>query len=53
MGRKRKYITEEEKQQANKDKYMRYYWKNCKKVKRKNLKRYYENKRNLQNNQPS
>jgi hypothetical protein len=51
MGRKKIYKTEEEKQQANKEKYMRYYWKNCDKIKKKNLKRYYENKRNIQDNQ--
>ena len=45
MGRKRKYITEEEKQQANKDKYMRYYWKNVEKIKKKNLNRYYVKKK--------
>jgi hypothetical protein len=46
MGRKKKYLTDNEKQQANKDKYMRYYWKNKEKIKLKNLKRYYENKNN-------
>jgi len=45
MGRKRKYFTKEEKIQANKDKYMRYYWRNQEEIKRKNLKRYYEQKR--------
>ena len=44
MGRHKKYNTEEEKQQANKDKYMRYYWRNVEKIKKKNLKRYYERK---------
>ena len=43
MGRKRKYNTKEEKHQADKEKYMRYYWKNAKKIKKKNLKRYYDN----------
>ena len=46
MGRKKKYITNEEKQQANKDKYMRYYWKNAKKIRKKNLERYYAKKIN-------
>jgi len=50
MGRKLKYKTEEEKRQANRDKFMRFYWKNSDKIKKQNLKRYYENKRNLQNN---
>ena len=49
MGRKLKYKTEEEKRQANRDKFMRHYWKNQEKIKKKNLKRYHENKRNIQN----
>jgi hypothetical protein len=49
MGRKRKYNTEEEKLQANRDKYMRYYWRNVDKIRKQKLKEYYENKRNLQN----
>jgi hypothetical protein len=44
MGRHRKYITEEEKRQANKEKYMRYYWRNVKRRRKDALKRYYENK---------
>ena len=51
MGRHRKYTTEEEKCQANRDKVMRHYWRNSEKIKKKNLKRYYENKRHLQDNQ--
>jgi hypothetical protein len=50
MGRKRKYNTEEEKRQANRDKYMRYYWRNVKKIRKEKLKKYYENKWNIQNN---
>lgn len=46
MGRKQKYITEEEKKQANRDKVMRHYWRNQEKIKEKNLKRYYEKKNN-------
>lgn len=42
MGRKQKYFTKEEKRQANRDKFMRYYWKNVEKVKKINLERYYE-----------
>ena len=49
MGRKRKYNTEEEKRQANRDKFMRHYWKNVKKIRKKNLKKYYENKKNDKN----
>ena len=47
MGRKQKYFTEEEKKQANRDKYMRFYWRNVKKIRKEKLNRYYENKRNL------
>ena len=42
MGRKTKYHTEEEKQNANREKSMRHYWKNAEEIKKKNLKRYYE-----------
>jgi len=45
MGRKRKYFTDDEKIQANRDKFMRYYWKNTKKIRKKNLARYYERKK--------
>jgi len=44
MGRKLKYITHEQKLNANREKYMRYYWKNQELVKKKNLKRYYAKK---------
>ena len=44
MGRKKKYITEEEKLQANRDKFMRYYWKNVDKIRKQNLKKYYDKK---------
>jgi hypothetical protein len=50
MGRKLKYKTEEEKRQANRDKFMRHYWKNQEKIKEKNLKRYHENKKDDQTN---
>ena len=43
MGRHKKYITEEEKINANRKKAMKHYWKNCEKIKKKNLKRYYDN----------
>ena len=49
MGRKKKYNTLEEQRQANRDKFMRYYWRNAKKIKKQNLERYYENKRNISN----
>jgi hypothetical protein len=51
MGRKRKYLTDGERLKARRERQMRYYWKNVKKQRKKSLKRYYENKRNLQNNQ--
>ena len=44
MGRHKKYKTEEEKKQANRDKVMKHYWKNVEKIRKKNLKRYYDNK---------
>lgn len=44
MGRKQKYKTEDERIQANRDYFMKYYWKNQEKIKEKNLKRYHDNK---------
>lgn len=44
MGRKRKYFTAEEKRQANRDKFMRFYEQNKEEIKRKNLKRYHDRK---------
>lgn len=35
---------------ANNEKFMRHYWKNAEKIRKKNLNRYYETKGNLQNN---
>ena len=46
MGRKLIYKTKEEKQAADNSKAMKYYWKNRKEIKRKNLKRYYDKKLN-------
>lgn len=46
MGRKRKYNTEEEVNNAIREKSMRYYWKNAKKIREKNLERYYNEKKN-------
>lgn len=51
MGRKKKYLTDIEKTNARRERQMRYYWKNVKKQRKKSLERYYENKRNIQNNQ--
>jgi hypothetical protein len=50
MGRKRKYNTKKERQLARNKLRMKYYWQNCEEEKQKALKRYYENKRNIQNN---
>jgi hypothetical protein len=49
MGRKKKYNTDEELKQAICEKSTKYYLKNQSIIKEKNLKRYYENKRNIQN----
>ena len=46
MGRKQKYFTAEEKAQANRDGFMRYYERNKEKIKKQNLKRYYVKKIN-------
>ena len=53
MGRHKKYITDDEINNAIREKSMRYYWKNVKKIQKRNLKKYHENKRNIQNNQQS
>jgi hypothetical protein len=44
MGRKIKYLTDEEKRISRNKAFMKYYEKNKEKVKIRNLKRYYENK---------
>lgn len=44
MGRHKKYKTIEEKKQANRDSFMKHYWKNSEKIKVKNLKRYHDKK---------
>lgn len=44
MGRKCKYFNEEEKRIANNEKAMQYYLRNREKIKKKNLKRYYDKK---------
>jgi len=46
MGRKQKYITNDEKLIARRERQMRYYWKNQEEIKEKNLKRYYVKKLN-------
>ena len=50
MGRKRKYITEEEIRIARNKRRMKYYRLHKTEEQEKALARYYENKRNLQNN---
>jgi hypothetical protein len=47
MGRIKKYITEEDKKKAVNERAMRYYLRNKEKIQNKNLRRYYENKRDL------
>ena len=44
MGRKRKYNTEEEKLQADREKRMRYYWRNREKILEDAKKKYKESK---------
>ena len=51
MGRKKKYLTDMEKITARRERQMRYYWNNVNEQRKKSLERYYENKRNIQNNQ--
>lgn len=53
MGRKRIYQTEEEKRIAKNKTYMRFYERNKARIRKEKLKKYYENKRNIQNNQQS
>lgn len=48
MGRRRKYISEEEVKEANSKKAKRYYMDNVVEVRRKNLEKYYERKRGLE-----
>lgn len=50
MGRKKLRTKEEKRKQVN-NRMKNYYQRHKDKIKQKNLKRYYENKRNLQNNQ--
>lgn len=46
MGRKLKYKTKEEKRKANNIDAMKYYWKNVDTIRKRNLKKYYEQKNN-------
>jgi len=45
MGRKKKYLTEEERLEAQRNDSMKYYKNNSEKIKMKNLKKYYERKK--------
>jgi hypothetical protein len=45
MGRKKKYLTEEEKRIARNKRAMRYYIRNKHEIKKKNLNRYYRSKK--------
>ena len=47
MGRKKKYITTDEKLNARRDRQMKYYWKNAEKLKTEALERYYKKKEHL------
>lgn len=51
MGRKKKYTTDEELRIARNKRRMKYYNRNKEKERKEALERYYENERNLQNNQ--
>lgn len=44
MGRKMKYVTNEDKINARRERQMRYYWKNKEVIRHKNLNKYYEKK---------
>jgi hypothetical protein len=44
MGRRKVYITEEQKIAARKKRQMDYYWKNQETINKKNLERYHQNK---------
>ena len=44
MGRKKKYLTEEEKLEAKRKWKMDYYWRNKEILQKKNLDRYHKNK---------
>ena len=44
MGRKKKYATDQQLNDANKEKYMRYYYNNINERRKKALERYYKKK---------
>ena len=45
MGRKKKYNTLEEKQQAQRENQMRHYWRNADRLKKEGLEKYYTKKK--------
>jgi hypothetical protein len=51
MGRNLIYQTKEEKRIAKNKAYMRFYERNKQRLQKEKLKRYHENKRNIQNSQ--
>lgn len=44
MGRRKKYVTEEQRREANNRKAMKYYLENVEEVRAKNLRKYHEEK---------
>jgi hypothetical protein len=42
MGRNKKYVTEDQKNDARKKRQMKYYWKNKDEINKKNLARYHQ-----------
>ncbi len=44
MGRKKKYLTKEEKKKANSIKSLKYYYKNKDKINKNRMEKYYANK---------
>lgn len=54
MGRKKKYLTDEERRIARNERAMRYYLRNKEKIKTRNLKKYHDKKEesnNIQDNE--
>lgn len=49
MGRKKKYLTDEEKKQSQRNHQMNHYWKNAKRLRIDALNRYYNNKKRNNN----
>lgn len=47
MGRKKKYTTDYEQSQARKDRQMKHYWRNCDRLRKEALDRYYKQKKKI------